>query len=187
MRKPVLLTYLWIVLALLSTFADYATGPFTDPFFLIVPVGLAAWFSGRAYGIAMALTTAIVRSWFHFVVWDEHFSTLVSLANSVLAVTVLTAFAEMVHRIATSRRNQARMLDEQRKLIQSLEEARENIKVLSGLLPICSSCKKIRDSEGYWEQIEQYIRSHSEAEFSHGICPECMKKLYPEFSVRDDN
>jgi len=58
------------------------------------------------------------------------------------------------------------------------------VKQLSGLLPICASCKKIRDDQGYWTQIEAYIRDRSEAEFSHGICPECAKKLYPEISGR---
>jgi hypothetical protein len=48
------------------------------------------------------------------------------------------------------------------------------------MLPICASCKKIRDDKGYWKQIESYIRDHSEAEFSHGICPECAEKFYPE-------
>ena len=49
------------------------------------------------------------------------------------------------------------------------------------LLPICSSCKKIRDDEGYWQQIEEYIRDHSEADFTHGICNECVEELYPEY------
>ncbi len=69
---------------------------------------------------------------------------------------------------------------EQEKLIIELRDALSRIKKLSGLLPICASCKKIRDDEGYWNQIELYIRDHSEAEFSHGICPVCAKKLYPE-------
>jgi hypothetical protein len=56
---------------------------------------------------------------------------------------------------------------------------------LTGFLPICASCKKIRDDKGYWEQVEVYIRDHSEAEFSHGICPECMKKLYPDETLKD--
>ena len=56
---------------------------------------------------------------------------------------------------------------------------------LSGLLPICASCKKVREDSGYWTQIEAYVQDHSEAEFSHGICPECEKKLYPEFSGND--
>ncbi len=73
---------------------------------------------------------------------------------------------------------QAREKDE---LIAKLQDALDNIKKLSGLLPICSSCKKIRDDKGYWNQIERYIAEHSEAEFSHGICPECVKKLYPQY------
>jgi len=60
-----------------------------------------------------------------------------------------------------------------------LSEALANIKRLKGLLPICASCKKIRDDKGYWNQIEVYIMQHSEADFSHGLCPECVKKLYP--------
>jgi signal transduction histidine kinase len=63
-----------------------------------------------------------------------------------------------------------------------LQAALKEVKKLSGFLPICSSCKKIRDDKGYWNQIESYIRDHSEAEFSHSICPGCVKKLYPEFT-----
>jgi PAS domain S-box-containing protein len=61
-----------------------------------------------------------------------------------------------------------------------LLERDSEIKTLRGLLPICSSCKKIKDDNGYWNQIEVYIREHSEADFTHGICPECARKLYPE-------
>lgn len=59
-------------------------------------------------------------------------------------------------------------------------------KVLKGFLPICAPCKKIRDDQGYWNQIESYIKEHSEAEFSHGICPDCAKKLYPEIDLFAD-
>ena len=62
-----------------------------------------------------------------------------------------------------------------------LQAALAKIKTLSGFLPICASCKKIRDDKGYWNQIEAYISDHSEAEFSHSVCPECAKKLYPDF------
>jgi hypothetical protein len=61
-----------------------------------------------------------------------------------------------------------------------LKAALAQVKKLSGLLPICANCKKIRDSDDYWHEVEDYISSHSEADFSHGICPDCMKKLYPE-------
>ncbi len=70
---------------------------------------------------------------------------------------------------------------EREKLISELQKALEKIETLQGILPICASCKKIRDDKGHWNQIETYIRDHSEAEFSHSICPECAKKLYPKF------
>ncbi|MHB8895070.1 MAG: PAS domain-containing protein [Candidatus Geothermincolia bacterium] len=76
---------------------------------------------------------------------------------------------------------QKRADEEQRRLIAQIQEALSRVRLLSGLLPICSSCKKIRDDQGYWKQIEVYIRDHSEAEFTHGICPECARTLYPGF------
>ncbi len=69
--------------------------------------------------------------------------------------------------------------EERNQLIKSLQDSLAKIKTLRGMLPICASCKKIRDDKGYWNQIETYLRKHSEAEFSHGICPQCVKKLYP--------
>lgn len=69
---------------------------------------------------------------------------------------------------------------ENKRLLKELKEALGKVKTLSGFLPICAKCKKIRDDEGYWNQIENYIREHSDAKFSHGICPECAKVLYPE-------
>jgi hypothetical protein len=73
---------------------------------------------------------------------------------------------------------------QQRELVLELQSALSKVKLLSGFLPICSSCKRIRDDKGYWEQIESYVREHSEVEFSHSICPECVKKLYPEYAKR---
>jgi hypothetical protein len=73
---------------------------------------------------------------------------------------------------------------EREKLITDLREALTNIKTLKGLLPICASCKNVRDDKGYWQQIEAYVSEHSDAEFSHGICPDCAEKLYPGYSSR---
>ena len=75
--------------------------------------------------------------------------------------------------------------EERERLILELQEALARVKMLSGLLPICASCKKIRDDKGYWHQVEVYVRDHSEAEFSHGLCPDCAKKLYPEYYEDD--
>lgn len=68
--------------------------------------------------------------------------------------------------------------EENQRLIAELKEALSNIKILKGLLPICASCKKIRDDNGYWKKLEVYIQEHSEADFSHGICPDCARRFY---------
>ncbi|HMQ51841.1 MAG TPA: PAS domain S-box protein [Anaerolineae bacterium] len=70
---------------------------------------------------------------------------------------------------------------ERERLIDELQTSLAKVKQLSGLLPICASCKKIRNDQGYWQQVEVYIRDHSEADFSHSICPDCMEKLYPQY------
>lgn len=74
--------------------------------------------------------------------------------------------------------------EEREKLIKNLEDALSKIKTLRGLIPICASCKKIRDDKGYWNKLEAFIETHSEAEFSHGICPDCLTTLYPD--IMDD-
>ena len=87
---------------------------------------------------------------------------------------------ELYARVEVGRRMlelQAAMADK----VQELQNALNDVRTLRGIIPICASCKNIRDDRGYWNKVEAYIRDHSEAEFSHGICPECMKKLYPEF------
>ncbi len=76
--------------------------------------------------------------------------------------------------------------EERERLILDHMDALSKIKTLSGMLPICSSCKRIRDDEGYWTQIETYVNEHSEAEFSHGLCPECAQRIYPQFYKKDE-
>lgn len=90
-----------------------------------------------------------------------------------LTVTCLKDDSGNIDSIATTERDITHIKNE-------LREKEKEVKILRGFLPICASCKEIRDDQGYWHQIESYIRERSEAEFSHGICPKCMKKLYPE-------
>jgi DNA-binding response OmpR family regulator len=71
--------------------------------------------------------------------------------------------------------------EEQRRLISELEKALAEIRTLRGLIPICATCKKIRDDEGYWDHVETYVSKHTDAVFSHGICPECAEKFYPKY------
>lgn len=79
------------------------------------------------------------------------------------------------------RRAARRHEEERERLIAELQQALASVKALRGLLPICCSCKKIKDDHGYWSQVEQYIADHSEAEFSHSLCPECARRLYPKY------
>ena len=86
---------------------------------------------------------------------------------------------ELLARVAVGRR----MVELQETLaarIEELGQALEEIKTLRGILPICASCKKIRDDQGYWQQVEVYVHDHTDAQFSHGLCPECIRKLYPD-------
>lgn len=96
----------------------------------------------------------------------------------ILAVFLLfgSALSVTVDRLQRANRDK-------QELIHELQQALTDIKKLSGFLPICASCKKIRDDTGYWNQIETYIRDHSEAEFTHSLCPECVHTLYPEVEI----
>ncbi len=67
-----------------------------------------------------------------------------------------------------------------------LEKTLDEVKTLRGIVPICSYCKKVRNDQGYWDQVEVYVREHTEAEFSHGICPECLKQHFPDMSISND-
>jgi hypothetical protein len=97
----------------------------------------------------------------------------IGLATSACMVVGVALIAPI---FVSLRRSQ----EEQQQLIGELREAMSQVQTLKGFLPICASCKKIRDDDGYWTQIETYIRDHSEAEFSHGLCPDCARTLYPD-------
>jgi hypothetical protein len=89
---------------------------------------------------------------------------------------------DLRQRVAELEEIEARLLGIEKRemgLVKELPGGLNQVKGLKGLLPICSSCKRIRDDGGFWNQLEMYIREHSEAEFSHGLCPECVKKFYP--------
>ncbi|MBF0304011.1 MAG: hypothetical protein HQK73_13305 [Desulfamplus sp.] len=109
--------------------------------------------------------------------YKEHY---LNLTMSIIEVCALA--------IENARRNQ-KIKDTERELRkekENLEHALTEIKTLSGLLPICMHCKSIRDDGGYWQQMEEYIQAHSEAQFSHSICKSCAKKYYPDYDIYSD-
>lgn len=102
---------------------------------------------------------------------DLDFAIFVSAAVPlVLAPAMFYAFLRLLEKLDQSEL-------QREKLIGELQDALAKVKVLSGLIPICSKCKKIRDDKGFWNQIESYLKAHSEAEFTHGLCPDCQKDL----------
>ena len=104
------------------------------------------------------------------------------------ATTAQETDGESIFRVVMSDITDRKRSEKERELlISELTDAMIQVKKLSGLLPICSYCKKVRDDKGYWNQIEAYIQDHSEAQFSHSICKECADKYYSDLDIYDDN
>ena len=94
---------------------------------------------------------------------------------------------EVLARVRTHLRLYA-LQEQLAKRVRELEEAMAQIKTLRGLLPICARCKKVRDDQGYWQDVELYIRDHTDIDISHGICPDCFRELYPDYAdIVDDS
>ena len=96
-------------------------------------------------------------------------------------ISAVTVVSKDITEHKSAEEEREKLIAELQKALGKLEIALGEVKKLSGLLPICASCKKIKDDKGYWEQIEHYISNHSEAAFSHGVCRDCAKKLYPDY------
>ncbi len=153
------------------TWLDWATGWEFELFvFYFLPVGIAAWYGSRRWGVAFAVAGAICwylsdrlgghlysRAWFAY--WE-----------SFLRLVTFLATALGLARIRES-------LAYERALNRELSESLERVRVLEGLIPVCAWCRRVRDDEGYWDRLEQYVASRTGVTFSHGICPACAAKL----------
>jgi len=113
---------------------------------------------------------------FDFIIRNKTY--VMTLGLIFLSVTVLTLVISIIIVM--------RINSQRKRIVSELAKALLEVKTLSGLFPICSSCKKIRDDSGYWSQIEQYLEAHSDAEFTHSLCPDCAKKLYPDIFTDEE-
>jgi hypothetical protein len=134
-----------------------------------IPIMLENTFKG-AFEVYANVTDQIQRLKILF--WRSYI--IFSVVICILLVLIVV-FSLWIDKAAKEREN----------IILELQDALSEIRKLRGIIPICSSCKKVRDDKGYWNQIESYIRDHSEADFSHSICPECAKKLYQDLKFPD--
>lgn len=127
---------------------------------------------------------------FTFLVWDHYFNSEYPLNRAVVSNLILlmgTLFSAasglFTFSLEQARANLEAEVErrtiELRRRNDSLERAMQEIKALRGFIPICAACKKIRNDQGYWEQMEEYIQQHSEVKFSHGLCQDCRQRLYP--------
>ncbi len=104
------------------------------------------------------------------------------VAHLALWLVGMTGLVLGTRNLESHARARQRAEAERERLIAELQQALANVKTLRGLIPICASCKKIRDDQGYWTQLETYLTQHSDAEFSHSLCLDCMRKLYPDLA-----
>jgi hypothetical protein len=153
---------------------DFVTGyEIAFSIFYLAPVAFVTWFAGKRAGLTIALLSATV--WLAADVAAGHSfpHVLVPFWNAAVRLGFFIVTVVLLNRLHS-------IIDEQASLIKDLQEARDEAKKLSGLIPICAWCKRVRDDEGYWKQVELYISEHSEASFTHAICPECKAKWEEE-------
>ena len=162
--KPELLILGGCVLAGVVLALDYLTGPFIRfPILYLLPIALVSWLRRPWWGSAFAVSMPLVHLSFRKF-WVTPFRFIDATINTCILMIVFLGFAYLVNKVAVQKR-----------------ELEREVQTLRGILPICSFCKKIRNPDGLWESLETYIARRSEAEFSHGVCPDCCKKNYPEF------
>jgi hypothetical protein len=147
-----------VVIAIAILVIDYFAGTTLGfPIFFVIPVLLSAWFCHPAYAYALAVIQPLVRFGYNYL-WDKPWVFDTSIVNGVLRTALLLLIAYLTCRTA--------------------RQGRE-LKHLKGLLPICAFCKKIRDENERWQPLETYISEHSDADFTHSFCPDCVKKNFP--------
>jgi K+-sensing histidine kinase KdpD len=153
---------------------DWQTG-FELSFFILyfIPIAYAAWHIDRRASVGAALLSGVI--WFsaNYLPGNPYSSSFYEIWNIVTQVLSYLAIALTISSIR-------QLLDKERQVSEKLREALSEIKVLESFLPICAECKKIRDKDGEWQELEVYIGHNSNTQFSHGYCPECAKRALEE-------
>jgi hypothetical protein len=156
--------YLMVGMICLTIVADYVTGPSVQfPILYLLPIGFAAWSSRLGWGCGLAVTMALMRLVF-VMIGPEAWSGPELLLNALIRMAVFLCFVYLVNRTA-----------------QHYRDMQREVRALRGLLSICSFCKKIRNDADEWIELERYLSAHSEAQFSHGLCPGCLRQHYPAY------
>jgi hypothetical protein len=164
-----------LVLVVLVGFLDFVSDyEMSFSIFYLAPVTFVTWFVGRRLGVAVASISVFV--WFGADMMSGHgfAHPLIPLWNTLMRLSFFLIVVTLLSRLKRS-------YEEQMRIARELQESLAKVKILSGLIPICAWCKKVRDDQGYWQQVELYITEHSDASFTHGICQECHDKELQAF------
>ena len=120
-------------------------------------------------------------------IWQSHIITIIfsTVCATAASYFILSKQNELNRRLTSKNIESERLKKELEKTVEKLENSLKEVKTLTGFLPICAACKKIRDDKGYWNQLESFIKERSDVDFSHSICPECADKLYSEYDISE--
>ncbi len=142
--------------------------------FYLIPIAFVVWFVGTRAGIAMSFVSIATRTASRSVGGKILHGYFITSWNTAIYLAFFLVVTLLLARLKD-------YLQERANLISELRTALNEVTELSGILPICASCKKIRNDKGYWQHVEEYLSKHTNAEFSHGLCEECSMKLYPQY------
>jgi K+-sensing histidine kinase KdpD len=176
MQASTAYTSIGLLLMLLVDWLDYLSGHEVNFFvFYFLPIAFVSWYTNRKVATFFAVVVTgnwLIVNYLEGAPYSHWFIPYWNAGVRLAAfLTIALAFAFIRQQLRQAQR-----------LNQELAAALAEVKRLSGFLPICASCKKIRNDHGSWEQIETYIRDRSEAEFTHSLCPECVSRIYPDLA-----
>ncbi len=169
-RKAGLYGAILLLIAFLG-WVDYVTGRELNFFlFYFIPISIAACGLGAAQAVAVSVVCAATWALSDSMAGASYTAPFYAVWNTGIRLVAFVVVALAISKISA-------LLHAERKINEELRAARAQLKILEGLLPICAYCKKIRSADGGWEQLERFITQHSEARFSHGVCPACKQDL----------
>ncbi|MEI7946351.1 MAG: hypothetical protein WCJ02_06620 [bacterium] len=166
-----------IVLTLMLGIIDWVSGYELQFFiFYFLPVGIVAWMCNLkriCFVVGLCTLTWFAADWFS---GNPYTHIGYAIWNTIIRLVAFLILGYAIFEIKV-------LLDVERKISADLQKALSEVKTLTGLLPICAGCKKIRNDTGYWQQLEEYIEHHSEASFTHGYCQQCAEKLLRDAGI----
>jgi len=155
-------------------YIDYVTSYDLGFFvFYFIPISIGAWRSGSRFAYLLSMLSALAWGLSDWYSGHTYSHVLYYAWNAIIRLISFLTIGYILGQLH-------KLLIEERKISRDLHAALNQVKTLSGLLPICAWCKRIRDDKGYWQQIEEYVKTHTDVQFSHGLCKECAAKMQKE-------